>query len=69
LDIKAKKMGLNLEKSLERRLDVGKHIASQLDNAQVTIIQHDGFKKYKDLEAEERKEAFDQDALAMHQCL
>jgi hypothetical protein len=46
---------VNLEKLLQSRLDDGKLIASPLNNAQVTLTQHDGMEKYKDLGTEKIK--------------
>jgi hypothetical protein len=64
LNFEAKKEELNLKKSLQSMLDDGKLIASQLNNARVSLIQKDGLEKYSGLEPEKSQEAFEQDALA-----
>jgi hypothetical protein len=43
-----------LENSSKSRLDVGKLIAYQLDNAQVALLQQDGLENYKDLGMEQK---------------
>lgn len=62
-DLEAKKMGVTNADSAAR-LDVGKLIASQLDNARVQVIQDGGSEKYLGLDPEKSREAFNQDTLA-----
>jgi hypothetical protein len=61
-DLETQRMGVD-NKKLAPRLDVGQLITSQLDNAQVKVIQDSGFQKYMDLDPEKNSGAFNQDTL------